>query len=153
MVAMVFMIVLVVALGFYFKFSAQSVEESGQNACMVSNTVLLSSITSMSEIECSFGGKRSDCVDTSKLLVFDATRTYSSFFNTNCRQKVYFEQLYPVVANEICENNNYPDCSIYSFYDPGVQYTSSIKISTPVSLYYPLTDEYKFGKLIIEVLQ
>ena len=131
----------------------KSVDESGQNACMVSNTVLLSSITSMSEIQCSSGGKRDECIDTSKLLVFDASRTYSSFFNTNCNQKVYFEQLYPEPVNGTCDNNNYPDCSIYYFYDPGVEYISSIKISTPVSLYFPLTDEYKFGKLVIEVLQ
>ena len=107
----------------------------------------------MSEIQCSSGGKRDDCIDTSKLIVFDASRSYSSFFSTNCNQKVYFEQLYPEPINGTCNANNYPGCSIYYFYDPEIEYTSSIKISTPVSLYYPLTEEYKFGKLIIEVLQ
>jgi len=34
-----------------------------------------------------------------------------------------------------------------------VDYTSKVIISTPVSLYYPLDESYKFGKLVIEVLQ
>src|SRR3989344_6674477 len=73
MVALVFMVVLVVALGFYFKFSLENTEEAGQDACFISNTVLLSSITSMPEIQCSVNGKREACIDTSKLLVFDAS--------------------------------------------------------------------------------
>jgi len=40
MVAMVFMVVLVVALGFYFKFSMSSVEETADNVCMTSNIVM-----------------------------------------------------------------------------------------------------------------
>lgn len=155
MVAMVFMVVLVVALGFYFKFSLQSTEEKGEHACLVSNTVLLSSIASMPEIQCSVNGKREQCIDTTKLLVFDASREYEEFFTANCDQKVYFTQVYPEPEDveEVCEQGTYPDCSIYVYYDPEIEYSSSLIMSTPVSLYYPLTDEYRFGKLVIEVLQ
>tara|TARA_Y100000310_G_C20478318_1_gene713497 strand:- start:384 stop:860 length:477 start_codon:yes stop_codon:yes gene_type:complete len=154
MVAIVFVVVLLVALGFYFKFSLQSVEESGERACIVSNTVLLSSVLSMPEIQCSVNGQTELCVDTSKLLVFDPAREYGTLFTTNCNQKIYFEQVYPLPeTEESCSTSNYPGCSTFDFYDPGVSYSSSIKISTPATLYYPLDDEYKFGKLIIEVLQ
>ena len=153
MVAVVFIIVLLVALIFYFKFSLESVEDSGERACIVSNTVLLSSVLSMSEIQCSVNGQTELCVDTSKILVFDPAREYGSLFTTNCDQKIYFEQVYPGAGEEVCSTSNYPDCGIFDFYDPGVSYSSSTKISTPTTLYYPLTDEYKFGKLVIEVLQ
>lgn len=148
MVALVFMVVLMVALGFYFKFSMRGVEESGENACIVSNTVLLASIAAMPEIQCSSNGKMDECIDTIKLLMFDAEG-----FTTNCDQKVYFEELYPELSNKTCSSNDYPDCNMYILYDPDIVHESSIKISTPVSLYYPLTDEYKFGKLVVEVLQ
>ena len=155
MVAMVFMVVLIVALAFYFKFSLESTEEAGEDACLVSNTVLLSSITSMPEIQCSLNGKRETCIDTSKLLVFDASREYQDFFTANCKQKVSFVQISPVPedAEELCVQGTYPDCAVYLFYDPQVESSSSLLISTPVSLYYPLTGEYTFGKLVVEVLQ
>ena len=153
MEAMVFMVVLVVALAFYFKFSLQSTKEAGQDACLVSNTVLLASIASMPEIQCSVNGHREQCIDTSKLMVFDASREYKEFFTSNCNQKVSFTQLYPVPTNGTCEQGTYPDCSIYYFFDPGVSYTASIKISTPVTLYYPLTNSYTLGHLNVEVLQ
>ena len=152
MVAVVFMVVLIIALAFYFKFSLDSIEESGEEACLVSNTVLLVSVSSVPEIQCSINGKTENCIDTSKLIVFDPSRVYGSMFTTNCDQKVYFEQIYPEPENGTCDQNNYPDCGIFEFYDPDVSYSSSIKISTPTSLYFPLTEEYKFGKVVIEVL-
>ena len=95
MVAVVFMVVLIIALAFYFKFSLDSIEESGEEACLVSNTVLLVSVSSVPEIQCSINGKTENCIDTSKLIVFDPSRVYGSMFTTNCDQKVYFEQIYP----------------------------------------------------------
>ena len=155
MVAMIFMVVLVVALAFYFTFSLQSTEEAGETACLVSNTVLLSSIVSMPEIQCSMNGIREQCIDTSKLLIFDASREYSEFFTSNCQQKVYFRELYPLPEDteELCTQGTYPECAVYDYYDPQVDSSASILISTPVSLYYPLTDDYHFGKLVVEVLQ
>lgn len=155
MVAMVFMVVLVVALGFYFKFSLQNTEEKGQDACLVSNTVMLSSIANMPEIQCSKDGKREQCIDTTKLMVFDPSTEYQEFFTANCDQKVYFTQVYPEVEDieEVCVQGTYPECAIYPYYDPEIEYSSSIVISTPVSLYFPMSEEYRFGRLVIEVLQ
>ena len=153
MVALVFIIVLMVGLGFFFKFQLSSIEEKADTSCLLSNTVMLSSITSMPEIQCSVNANREDCIDTSKLLVFDASRIYQEFFNANCDQKVYFVELYPSVTNGTCTQSTYPDCSYYYFFENEVDYTSKVIISTPVSLYYPLDESYKFGKLVIEVLQ
>jgi len=155
MVALVFMVVLVVALGFYFKFSLENTQEKGEDACLVSNTVMLSSIANMPEIQCSQGGKRVQCIDTTKLMVFDAGREYKDFFTANCDQKVYFTQVYPepLVEDEECVQGNYPECAIFPYYDPQIESTSSIIISTPVSLYFPMDDEYRFGRLVIEVLR
>ncbi len=150
-VVVVFVIILVVALAFYFKFSMSELEETGQEVCMVSNTVLLSSITAMPEVECSVNGNSLDCIDTSKLLVFNPEREYGSYFKKICDQNVYFEVVYPVGEEGICTQNTYPDCSEFTFYesDPdGV----GIRITTPVSLYYPMEDKYIVGKLVVEVL-
>ena len=151
-VVVVFVIILVVALAFYFKFSMSELEETGQEVCLVSNTVLLASITSMPEVECSVNGNSLDCVDTSKLLVFNPEREYGDYFNKVCDQNVYFEVVYPVGTEGECTQNSYPDCSEFVFYqadENGV----GVRISTPVSLYYPLEDKYVIGKLVVEVLE
>ena len=155
MVALVFVVVLLVALVFYFKFSLRGVEEAGEDACLVSSTVLLSSLSSMPEIQCSLHGNREQCIDTVKLLVFDATREYEEFFTANCPQRVSFVQLSPVPGDSTleCVQGTYPECAVYTFYDPDVEYRSSLVLSTPVSLYFPLTGEYRFGRLVVEVLQ
>ena len=153
MVVMVFMIVLIVALAFFFKFQLASLEEKGDRACIVSNTVLLSAVSSMPEIQCSKDSKTERCVDTSKLVVFNPEKQYGSLFTTNCNQKIYFTQLYPEPMNDSCTLNTYPNCGRYDFFTPNVKYSSSIRISTPTTLYFPLTDEYKLGRLTIEVLQ
>jgi len=153
MVAVVFIVVLLVALGFYFKFSLQSAEEAGEEACLVSNTVLLSTVTAMPEIQCSIDTKTEDCIDTSKLIVFDASDVYGGLFSTNCPQRVSFLQVYPAPENGSCTSNTYPDCASFLFYDPNITYSSAISISTPITLYYPLTDTFTFGRLKIEVLK
>jgi hypothetical protein len=155
MVAMIFMVVLVVALAFYFKFQLASLEESGEDVCFVSNTVLLSSISGMAEIQCSVNGNRERCIDTTKVLVFDPGDAYGDLFSANCDQKVYFVQEYPLWEEDedvVCEQNNYPDCNIFEFYDPGVTYSSSVLISTPTALYYPIDGSYTLGRLTVEVL-
>jgi hypothetical protein len=153
MVSIVFVVILLVALAFFFKFQLDSFDEKGDRSCIVSNTVLLSTVTSMPEIQCSSGTKTENCIDTSKLMVFNPAREYGTLFTTNCNQKVYFTQLSPEVEEETCSTSTYPRCNKYDFYIPEVEYLSSTIISTPATLYFPLTNEYKFGKLTVEVLQ
>jgi hypothetical protein len=151
-VVVVFVIILVVALGFYFKFSMSELEETGQEVCLVSNTVLLSSIAAMPEVECSVNGNTLDCVDTSKLLVFDPAREYGDYFNKVCDQNVYFEVVYPTPEEGECTQNSYPDCSEFVFYQSDPDAVGQ-RIGTPVSLYYPIEDKYIVGRLVVEVLQ
>ena len=153
-VVMVFMIILVLGLVFYFKVSYSSGQETIEDVCIVSNYVLLSYIANMPEVQCSINNKQENCIDTAKLMVFDPDREYGSYFSTICSQKVYFTQLLPEdIVETNCTLDNYPNCNEYMFYDPQDDYTTSIPISTPVTLYIPTTGEYQLGKLTIEILQ
>ena len=152
-IVMVFVIILLVALAFFFRFYISGLQEKGERACIVSNTVLLTTVSAMPEIQCSRDANTERCIDTSRLLVFDPNKEYGSLFTTNCNQRISFQVLSPEAENGTCTTNTYPDCSEYDFFSPNVDYTSITIISTPTTLYYPLTDEYKFGRLTIEVLQ
>ena len=153
-VLVVFMVILLIGLIFYFKVSIETGEEKIEESCIISNYVLLSYITNMPEIQCSINNKQEHCIDTSKILVFDTNKVYGSYFGTICSQKVYFTQLLPENIEKIeCDKNNYPNCNTYTFYNPQDEYTTSIPISTPITLYIPTTGEYQTGKLTIEILQ
>lgn len=153
LVAVVFMVLLIVALAFYFRFSSESLGTVAERACLVSNTVLLSSVATLPEIGCSVEGQRLPCVDTTKLVLFDAGREGLPF-STLCPQRITFSTVYPVPEKAVpCTENTYPDCTDYAFYEPEGAPEEGIAISTPVTLYYPLTDTYTVGRLTIEIIQ
>lgn len=155
MVAVVFMVVLLVALGFFFAFQQKGLEKSGEKACFVSNTVLLSAIASLPEVQCSIDGSREQCVDTVKLLV-SGERGFSLPFSSHCQQRVFFTRLYPPLEGEfgeaLCTTENYPDCGVFVLSEPAGSFSSAVRLTTPVSLYYPLDGSFVIGKLTVEVL-
>ena len=106
----------------------------------------------MPEVQCSFNNNQENCIDTSKLMVFDPGKEYGGYFSTICKQRVYFTQLLPGEVEGECTKDNYPYCDTYVFYDPIGNFSEKIPISTPVSLYFPTTNEYHLGKLTVEIL-
>ena len=149
------MVILLIGLMFFFRSQISTTQEKVETACVVSNYILLSYVTNIPEIQCSFNNNQErSCVDTSKLIIFNPEKQYGAYFRTNCKQKVYFTQLTPEnMPDETCTSTNYPNCNKYIFYEPLDEYETSIPISTPVSLYNPITNEYQLGRLTIEILQ
>ena len=70
MVMVVITILLVIGMVFYFKFSASSIEKTGETITEETAAVIVSTIVQLPEIECSYLGSRSTktCADTIKLL-------------------------------------------------------------------------------------
>lgn len=150
MVLVIVVVLLILGIFFYYTFFAQSVEQSGVESCFQSTDVLLLSVVNMPEIQCSVNTREKPCVDASKLLVFEPGRNYGGMFETNCPQRIYFEQVYPVVNNVTCTRDTYPNCNIWYVYEPIIQPEGVAVLSTPVSLYFPDKDEYTMGKLVVE---
>jgi type II secretory pathway pseudopilin PulG len=151
-VVLIIIIILSIGLYFYYKFYYKGVEETGLRLSRQESDVLLAYITSMPEFQCSKRASKEECLDTVKLLIA------KDLFNEN---KVYYnkifgsklirvEQIYPDIRTEECSDNNYPNCGSYVIYAPVKKTENKEIISTPVSLYFPNSGEYKIGKLIIE---
>ncbi|MEK6907201.1 MAG: hypothetical protein AABW45_01620, partial [Nanoarchaeota archaeon] len=104
---------------------------------------LLATLPNNAELQYSTLGNSENAFDTSRLL------------NTNLKnlgeKEITIKQIYPKQNNIQCTNKNYPECNIYKIYS---KIPSKIKnvniISTPVSLYFPLTEEYKAAILEIK---
>ncbi|MBI5872008.1 hypothetical protein HZB88_02895 [archaeon] len=156
MVLVMLMVVIIIGLIFYFGASSKSIEEKGSQTCMQTNEVILSSLAMMPELICSIGGNTlSNCIDTAKLVAYEKEREEGKSwvqFAANCKQRVYFELVYPSNENAVnCTQANYPDCSIWQFYEQKGAFSGGIRISMPVSLYFPGSNEYKMGKAVVEI--
>lgn len=157
LVLFIVIILLFLGLFFYAKFFTRSLQEQADTLTTRETTVLLAKITSLAEARCS----DKPCLDTSKFLPFQTLtqqqRTaYRALFGN---QKITVEELYPIpISTSACTKSlylqtTYPgNCSRWTFYDQKpATVTSTQKVSTIVSLYYPEDDSYTLGRLTLEV--
>lgn len=135
------MIIIVLGLVVFYKFSLNSVnsyEDEYREQQLLSNL-----ITIPNDLGYTYLGDSKNAVDTSKLFNDDLDYGF---------KKIIVKQVYPVVTDEIiCNLQNYPNCNIFTIYNrQNIRVENILVESRPVSLYFPLTSEYKAGKLIIE---
>lgn len=154
-----FFIVVIIIIGIivYFRVFQENVKEKGEELSEQEASVLLASITSMGEISCS----NEDCVDTSKLIPFSNTARMNIDYYKNLfgYKKITMHNKYPSTKDGLCDiraynSLEYPEnCNYWTIYENNPSGKKGIKISTPISLYYPEIDEYKIGIMEIEVYE
>ena len=140
MVLLVFIVLLLFSLILYFRFTYMEIEETKSTLLDQKYNSLLSVIIGMPEFRCSRGGVESECLDKVKLGVF------KDHIRDNPEFKEYYRGLFGNVKGiwvEIPDGD--PDFEIYGSKD-----TSGGVYSVPVSLYNPVTREYRIGILKIK---
>ena len=154
-----FIVILLLFLGifFYSKFFIQSLQNRADTLSEQDSTVFLSRVSSLAELRCS----DKPCLDTSKFLPFQtlAQQRRALYTPVFGNQKITIQELYPVPSSDaVCTKTlylqtSYPgSCSQWILYDQKPSsVTSTQKISTIVSLYYPEKDLYTLGRLTLEV--
>jgi len=158
LVVVILVILITLGIFFYFKFFAKNIENTGVQLSEIKGTVLLDRITSLPEFSCGI-----NCVDTTKLLsskniIESNMKYYNKLFGSNFGIKlIRFEQLYPQSkVNKECDNSDftqgdYPfNCKTYTVYNK-LSDGDFYEISTVVSLYYPHSDKFMLGMVIIGV--
>ncbi len=146
LVIFIFIILLLVGITFFYRFSLQSIENIKEEHETAKFNELVSVIPNMAEIKCSHLTKESKCIDVIKL---------SSFVETSKKYKFGFKNItiiktYPENINNKCTRFNFISCNYWDIYFAKKVTETRFIISTPVSLYYPNEDKYEVGKLIIE---
>lgn len=158
MVILVVLVLLSVAIFFYYKLFISKIEATSQELSIQEADILLSSIASMPELQCSFRTTTKPCIDTLKLIVNnqftqDNMDYYASLFGF---KTIKIKQIYPQSTNAECTLTNYnsfsypQNCNTWIIYNNPKQ-GDKLSVSTPISLYFPTTKEYKAGKLFVEV--
>lgn len=134
------MIIIILGLIVFYKFSLNSID-SYENEYREQQLLSLL-ITLPNDFGYTYLGDSKNAIDTSKL--FSKNLNYGF-------KKITIEQVYPQQDSIKCNMQVYPDCNLFIVYDkPSVRFENILIESRPVSLYLPLTEEYKAGKLTIE---
>lgn len=151
LILFVFIILLAIGLFFYYQFYFKSIERTAETTLSISTSFLLSYISSMPEISCN----NEKCIDTLKLFAFINQNPDIPIFKG---KKIEIKQLYPIpTISAQCTIQHYQQHNDYYLYcdswllsdDRPSSFKKAPIYSTPISLYYPNTNKYGIGKLII----
>lgn len=157
-IIVLFIAVIIIVFGmiFYFQYYIKHIGNVGEKFTEERYNVLLASVSSMPELKCSFLGNEEQCIDVLKVLGFKEIS--NDYFNVLGYSNITIEQLYPEVnSNNECTAIRYQEaiypnnCGYWRVYSkrPGIV-KETIRIDTPISLYFPDLKEYRIGRLAIE---
>lgn len=96
-------------------------------------------VTLPNDLEYTHLGDSRNAIDTTKLF-YDMDYGF---------RKIIVEQVYPQEDRIECDIHNYPECNTFVYDKKNANMKNAIIESRPVSLYYPLANEYKAGKLTV----
>lgn len=153
LVVFILVILFVLGLVLYFKFSLAHVQTVGETLSEQETTLLLSRIHSLTELRC----RDRVCLDTSKFVPFQTlTQRHQQYYaNFLGYKKIVVTQVYPASASrDLCtltsyEQDAYPaNCFSWTLYDQKPQrIRQQVIVRTFASLYYPELEEYHLGEI------
>lgn len=157
LVLFVVVILLVLGMFFYYKYSIQSLKTASEDLSEEQASVLLAAITSMPEIRCS----DEECIDMAKVMAFNRVgrEAFSDYARVFGSKRITIEMLYPeptTIGECTLQKYNsleYPDnCNYWTIFDnKKSDFENKMIISTPISIYFHEIDEFRIGKIILEV--
>ena len=141
LVLFIFFIILSMVLVVVYRYTNSSINNARED--LMNSEVFSLLVTLPNHFSYSYLGNDYNAVDTSRL--FDLDLSYLNY------KKITIEQVYPLGNGVECDVNNYPNCGKFVLYNKQGRALKNVIIKdVPVSLYYPLTDEYKAGRLVVE---
>jgi len=156
-ILVVFIFIVLIALGlvFFYRFQLQSIQSEIQEYEHDHLSTLLVSLPESPEFSCSFRGEKGHCLDTFKLLAFsEVSGKDSSFFQRFGYMNISVYSLYPS-SSVPCSSSQFNSCGVWTIYSrlPEDKHLILGKevLDSPVSLYFPDTDSYGVGLLVVEV--
>jgi len=141
LVTFVVTIIIVLGLFFFYKINQNSLDKEVLEYEQLQVYALLSTLQNHAQVQYSYLGNSENSIDTAKLL--------NTKLNDLGEKEITIKQIYPRTDNKKCSPGNYPNCNSYLIYSKHTKENVNI-ISTPVSLYFPSTNEYKLGLLEIK---
>jgi hypothetical protein len=144
-ILVIFIITIIIGIGLFvfYQYNSKMLEQTKLEYEQTKAYNLLAILPNDPRLQYSELGNPENSLDTLKLL------------NANLgdlgEKEITIKQLYPRIDNSSCTTKTYPNCNSYLIYSKKLSKSKNINIiSTPVSLYFPFTKEFKPGLLEIK---
>lgn len=144
-ILVIFIITIIIALGLFVfqRYNLNSLEQTKLEYEQIKTYNLLSILQNNPQLQYTNLGNPENSLDTLKLLNLKLENLGE--------KEIIVKQIYPNAQNITCTTKTYPDCNSYLIYSKKTSKTKNVNIITlPVSLYFPLTNEYKAALLEIK---
>lgn len=153
LVLFIFIILLIIGMIVFYRYNAEGLRQSMFDLESNKFNAMLSTFPQSPEIRCSFLGQDISCVDVYKLIGFKKiVEDNKGYYREKLGYRnISFYLLYPTKNGKVCDMANIRDCGVWNLYlEKPKHYEKTLVIETPVSLYFPETDNYGIGKMAIE---
>lgn len=143
-ILVIFIITIIIALSLFvfYRYTLNSVDQTKLEYEQLKVYTLLSTLPNHPQLQHSYLGNPENALDTLKLL--------NANLDNLGEKEITIKQIYPEAKNITCTTKTYPDCNSYLIYSKKFSSKNTVIISTPASLYFPLTNEYKAAVLEIK---
>nr|MBI4156391.1 hypothetical protein [Candidatus Woesearchaeota archaeon] len=138
MVLVVVILILVIGIFYYYRFYLAEIGKTESGLNDIDRDILLASILTMPEIECSFNGIEQNCIDMNKVKTDKINENKGLYFSRLGFRNITIMDVYPGTEEAVVLYEN-----------PRPNFRSKDIISVIVPLYYS-DNEYRVGKLVIE---
>jgi len=145
-VLIIFSLILIMGIFLFYQYNMKSIEANKVRYERDKVYTLLSILPNSAFLQKSSFLDEEFAVDTSKLIGLKLDELVPDLGY----KRIVIKQVYPNEISGECIFGKYPKCDTYVLYDNEPRKKmSSVVISAPVPLYFPLTDSYKAGKIDI----
>ena len=144
-ILVIFIVTIVIVLGLFvfYRYNLNAVEQDKLEYEQIKVYNLLATLPNHPQLQYSTLGNSENAFDTLRLL--------NGNLDDLGEKEITIKQIYPKQDEVKCTTKTYPDCNQYLLYSKKFSKSKNVNIiTTPVSLYFPLTKEYKPGLLEIK---
>jgi len=160
----IFIIIIIIGMSVFFKYQESSIQQDVKNfrLAQLGNSIL--TLPDTSEFVYTEDGKKISAVDTTKLLSLKSlvNKKKNYYIEKYGYKNITIIEVYPKPENtQECTEGTLENCGKWSIYNEipqkyqGIQTSNIPKLrkETPISLYYPITEKFTIGILIVEEYQ
>ncbi len=154
LVIIIFSILAIAGLAVFHRYNTESIKSSILDSQRLAFYSSLNQIPNMPELKCSSQNIQDECIDLFK--AFSLASLNQKYFSRFGYRTITLMIIYPRLPEKECTESlfslrDFPNCNKLIIYDrKPASYKSIEKISTPVAVYNPLTNEYMLGLLLLE---